>query len=159
MREDDFIVSKTDPQGRVTYANPIFLDIAGYREAEVLGRQHNLVRHPDMPRAVFDLMWKTLKEGTEFFGYVKNLAKDGSFYWTFANVTPSWDGGGRLLGYYSVRRMPRRSAIGVVAGIYSKMLEIEQEKGTREGISYATTYLLDLVTREHEDYNRFVLSL
>lgn len=159
LRDEDFIVSKTDTKGRITYANPIFMEIAGYEERELLGKQHNVVRHPDMPRAVFDLMWMTLKQGSEFFGYVKNMAKDGSFYWTFANVTASYDNDGQLVGYYSVRRMPRRAAVEVLTDVYAQMSRIEREQGPKNGMEHATKYLLDLVLREHEDYTRFVLSL
>ncbi|MCP5303902.1 MAG: PAS domain S-box protein [Chromatiaceae bacterium] len=157
--EDSFIVSKTDPKGRITYANPVFMEISGYAEHELLGKQHNIVRHPDMPRAVFGLMWDTLKQGREFFGYVKNLAKDGSFYWTFANVTPSLDAGGHLLGYYSVRRMPKRSALELLGDVYARMCEIEKAEGPNEGPRKSAAYLTDIVTREHEDYDRFVLAL
>lgn len=79
LGEDDFIVSKTDTSGRITYANHIFMDIAGYPEHELLGIQHNLIRHPDMPRGVFRFMWETLKAGNEFIGFAKNLCADGSF--------------------------------------------------------------------------------
>ena len=92
MRDEDFIVSKTDAKGRISYSNRIFMEFAGYAEHELLGVQHNIVRHPDMPRAVFKVMWETLQAGQEFFGYVKNMASDGSFYWVFANVTPDMDG-------------------------------------------------------------------
>jgi PAS domain-containing protein len=71
LREDDFIVSKTDLKGRITYGNRIFTDISGYTEAELLGSQHNIIRHPDMPRAVFKLPWDTINTGSECFAYVK----------------------------------------------------------------------------------------
>lgn len=88
MREDDFIVSKTDLQGIITYGNRIFIEFSGYTEAELLGSQHNIIRHPDMPRGVFKFLWDTLHAEKECCAYVKNMAKDGSFYWVFANVTP-----------------------------------------------------------------------
>ena len=111
LRVEDFIVSKTDPSGRITYCNRVFMEIAGYAESELLGQQHNIIRHPDMPRVVFHLLWQTLSNGREFFGYIKNLCKDGSYYWVFANLTPTFDAGGRIVGYYSVRRRPTAQAI------------------------------------------------
>ena len=78
MRENDFIVSKTNPKGIITYGNPIFIEFSGYTEAELLGSQHNIIRHPDMPRAAFKLAWDTIQSGREFFGYVKNMSKDGT---------------------------------------------------------------------------------
>lgn len=111
LREEDFIVSKTDAKGRITYANRIFMEFAGYPERELLGVQHNLIRHPDMPRAVFKMMWETVQAGREFFGYVKNLASDGSYYWTFANVTPAHDPKGetRVISRYAASLAVRRS--------------------------------------------------
>jgi len=91
MRKEEFIVSKTDLTGRITYGNRIFIEFSGYSEAELLGAQHNIIRHPDMPRAVFNLLWDTIAQGNEIFAYVKNMSKDGGFYWVFANVTPSYD--------------------------------------------------------------------
>ena len=76
LEADDFIVSKTDTRGRITYCNRIFMKIAGYSEAQLLGKQHNIIRHPDMPRSVFKMLWDTIEGGREFFGYVKNLRSD-----------------------------------------------------------------------------------
>ena len=81
MREGDFIVSKTDLKGRITYCNRIFIEFSGFTESELLGAPHNLIRHPDMPRGVFQLLWDTLANGDEIFAYVKNMSKDGGFYW------------------------------------------------------------------------------
>ena len=89
--EDEIIVSKTDLQGRITYANSVFLRVAGYAEEDVLGQPHSMIRHPGMPRAVFKLLWETIAGGREIFAYVKNLARDGDHYWVFAHVTPSFD--------------------------------------------------------------------
>ncbi|MBT3490627.1 MAG: PAS domain S-box protein, partial [Gammaproteobacteria bacterium] len=73
MRKEEFIVSKTDLTGRITYGNRIFIEFSGYSEAELLGAQHNIIRHPDMPRAVFNLLWDTIAQGNEIFAYVKNM--------------------------------------------------------------------------------------
>lgn len=75
MREDDFIVSKTDLKGRITYGNRIFMEFSGFSEAELLNAPHNIIRHPDMPRGVFKLLWDTLAERQEVFAYVKNMAR------------------------------------------------------------------------------------
>lgn len=94
----DVIVSKTDLAGRITYANDVFLAIAGYEEEEVLGEAHNLIRHPDMPRTVFAFLWEALKAGEEVFAYVKNMTKAGDHYWVLAHVTPSRDEAGQVIG-------------------------------------------------------------
>jgi PAS domain S-box-containing protein len=89
FEEDEIIVSKTDPKGIITYANQVFLRTAQYQEEEILGAPDNIIRHPDMPRCVFDLLWKTIASGLEIFAYVKNMAKNGDHYWVFAHVTPT----------------------------------------------------------------------
>lgn len=159
MQEDDFIVSKTDAKGRITYANRIFMAISAYEERELLGQQHNIVRHPDMPRGVFRYMWQTLQQGREFFGYVKNLAKDGSYYWTFANVTPTFDMKNELTGYYSVRRKPRKDRISRVETIYREMLSLEQNVGAKDGPDASIDLLLQHVNETTKDYDRFILAL
>lgn len=159
MREDDFIVSKTDLKGRIIYGNRIFIEYSGYTEAELLGAQHNIIRHPDMPRAVFKLLWDTIQSGHECFAYVKNMAQNGSYYWVLANVTPSYDLDGRMIGYLSVRRKPKPEAIKVVDGLYKTMLAAEKQAGARDAIGASSKILTDLLTAKGVSYEEFVLSL
>ncbi|OYW07318.1 MAG: chemotaxis protein, partial [Rhodospirillales bacterium 12-71-4] len=91
LRDDEFIVTKTDPTGRITYANEVFLRVSHLSLREALGEPHSLIRHPAMPRSVFRLMWETIGRDGEFFGYVCNLASNGDHYWVFAHVTLSRD--------------------------------------------------------------------
>jgi len=148
LGDNDFIVSKTDPSGRITYANRIFM-------------KHNIIRHPDMPRGVFRFMWNTLKAGDEFFGFAKNICSDGGFYWVFANITPDYDKNGRLKGYYSVRRKPPESALNVLIPVYKEMLAIEQRSPTKkEAPDKSIAYLVDVVTSSGaSSYNKLVLDL
>ncbi len=159
MREDDFIVSKTTAKGIITYGNPIFIEFSGYTEAELLGTQHNIVRHPDMPRAAFKLAWDTIESGREFFGYVKNMAKDGSFYWVFTHITPDFDRNKRIVGYTSVRRCPRRDAISKIEPVYRQMLAAERAAGARDAIAAGTKVLLDLLQQTGMSYEELVFSL
>ena len=159
MRDEDFIVSKTDAKGRISYSNRIFMEFAGYAEHELLGVQHNIVRHPDMPRAVFKVMWETLQAGREFFGYVKNLASDGSYYWTFANVTPTRDGRGTTIGYYSVRRKPHADGVRYFSALYADMLTKEREAGPRSAIDVSRRLLEDAYRNRAKSYEEFVLAL
>jgi PAS domain S-box-containing protein len=164
MREEDFIVSKTDPKGRLTYCNRIFIEFSGYTEYELLGQQHNIVRHPDMPRSVFDLLWKTIKSGQEFFGYVKNMSKDGSFYWVLANVTPSYKADSKksekeIIGYFSVRRKPDPRKLAIVEPIYREMLTAEKHAESLNAIAAGKQVLDDIVTKSGKDYREFILSL
>lgn len=117
MRDDELIVSKTDLKGRITYANDVFLRVANLAPREALGAPHSLIRHPDMPRCVFKLLWDTIESGEEIFAYVINLAGNGDHYWVFAHVTPSFDASGRMVGYHSNRRRPSAEQIAKIVPI------------------------------------------
>ncbi len=159
MRDDDFIVSKADLKGRITYSNKVFAEYSGFTEDEFMGKQHNIVRHPDMPRCVFKLLWQHIENGQEIFAYVKNLCKDGSYYWVLANVTPSRDEQGRIVGYYSVRRKPNAKALLVVAPLYKQLLQIEQNAGSRDAIPASLSHLHNLLKEKGVSYERFILDL
>ncbi len=159
MRDDDFIVSKTDMKGRITYGNRIFIEFSGYSEKELIGTQHNVIRHPDMPRAVFKLLWDTIQDKRECNAYVKNMAKDGSFYWVFANVTPSFSKEGNVTGFFSVRRKPKASAVKIATGLYRAMLEAEQRAGSRDAIAASTKILTDLLAEKGMSYDELVLAI
>lgn len=159
MRENDFIVSKTDPKGIITYGNPIFIEFSGYSEEELIGSQHNIIRHPDMPRSAFKLAWDTIQSGQEFFAYVKNMSKDGGFYWVFTHIAPDFGPGGRIIGYTSVRRCPKREAIGKIEPVYQKMLQAEKAAGARDAIAAGTQVLVDLMQQTGMGYEELVFSL
>ena len=160
LSENDFIISKTDQSGCIIYANRIFMDIIGLPEYKLLNIQHNIVRHPDMPRGIFRFMWNTLKSGDEFFGFAKNLCADGSYYWVFANITPDYDQDGKLQGYHSVRRKPPQSALEVLVPVYAEMLAIEKRSSAKEGPDKSITYLIDMITQAGEkNYQSLVLDL
>ena len=159
MREDDFIVSKTDLKGRIRYGNRIFIEFSGWSERELLGAQHNIIRHPDMPRAVFKLLWDTILDKRECNAYVKNLAKDGSFYWVFANVTPSLDTEGNVTGYFSVRRKPKASGVKTATDLYRAMLAAEQRAGAKDAIAASTTILTNLLSEKGMSYDELVLAI
>lgn len=158
LREDDFIVSKTDLKGHITYGNRIFIEISGFTETELLGTQHNIIRHPDMPRAVFQSMWDTIQAGRECFAYVKNLAKDGSYYWVFANVTPSYSHDGRIIGYFSVRRKPKDEGVRYFTDLYRAMLAAEQRVGPHDAIPASTKVMNDLLAERGTTYDQLVHS-
>ncbi|MCV6621095.1 MAG: PAS domain-containing protein [Cellvibrionaceae bacterium] len=159
LSEDDLIVSKTDVTGKITYINRTFMRISGFVEKELIGMQHNVIRHADMPRGVFRKMWSDLKENKEFFGYVKNLCRDGSYYWVFANVTPDYDESGNLRGYYSVRRKPGKNAIRLVESLYQKMRE-EEQRGDKKSAPDRSWQLIDnYLEKEAVSYNRFMVEL
>ncbi len=106
--QDEIIVSKTDLKGHIQYANRVFMRVGAFEDREVMGAPHSILRHPDMPRCVFKLLWDRIQEGHELFAYVLNRANNGDHYWVLAHVTPSFDGSGNLNGYHSNRRVPNR---------------------------------------------------
>ena len=158
--EDEIIVSKTDLKGRITYVNDVFLRVAQYTEAEVLGQPHNIIRHPAMPRCVFQLLWDTIQAGDEIFAYVINLAKNGDHYWVFAHVTPSYDEHGTMVGYHSNRRVPDRKAVSKVKALYDTLTQIEKQHRTpREQIAASFPAVVELLTSQNTTYDEFVFSL
>lgn len=115
------IVSRTDPKGIITHANQAFVDMSGYSLNELIGANHNILRHPDMPAAAFQDLWDTIQGGKKWHGYVKNLRKDGAYYWVKATVIPNIRNG-QLMGYTSVRRKPSRSKVDACTELYAQML-------------------------------------
>ena len=157
----EIIVSKTDLKGRITYANRTFMRVAGYREAELLGQPHSIVRHPDMPRAVFKLLWDTLADRNEVFAYVKNMTKSGGFYWVFAHVTPSLDASRNVVGYHSNRRTPRRDVIeSVIEPIYGELLRIEKSESNKKvGLEKSFQTLNEVIRSKARTYDELIFSL
>lgn len=123
--EGRVIVSETDLKGVITFANRKFCEISGYSSAELVGQPHNIIRHPDMPKAAFAQMWSTLQSGTMWHGLVKNLRKDGRYYWVDTEVTPTYDENGNIKGYMAARKPASRKNIAETAALYEKMLDQE----------------------------------
>ena len=159
--DDEIIVSKTDLKGRITYANDVFLRVAGYTEEECLGQPHSMIRHPEMPRCVFGLLWDTLESGREIFAYVVNRSANGDHYWVNAHVTPSRDGSGNIIGYHSNRRVPDRSVLEEkIIPLYKDLLAEEQRhKNKKEGLQASTAMLTGLLKESGLEYDEFVATL
>ena len=160
MREDDFIVSKTDTRGIITYCNEIFIEFAKYSNTELIGQNHNIIRHPDMPRVIFKLLWDTIQSDKEINAYVKNMASDGSYYWVFANITPVKNEQGKIVGYYSVRRKPDTSILNnTIIPLYRTLLEEEKKHGVATQMEASGKILNDLLKEKGMSYEEFILSL
>lgn len=123
--EGRLIVSRTDLGGIITHANDAFVEMSGYEREELIGAPHHILRHPDMPQSAFRDLWETLQERKKWHGYVKNLRKDGAYYWVYATVIPNIRNG-IVVGYTSVRRKPSRSQITEILPIYQQWLRIEK---------------------------------
>ena len=127
----ELIVSQTDPVGVITMCNEAFILMSGYSRDELMGSPHHILRHPDMPRIAFKGLWDTLAEGKKWHGYVKNLRRDGGFYWVYATVVANIRDG-HLVGYTSVRREPPRSKVSECDTLYRTLLEQERrDSGVR----------------------------
>lgn len=159
--EDDIIVSKTDPTGRVTYANQTFLDMAGYAEKDIIGQPHSIIRHPDMPRCVFKLLWDTLGAGEEIFAYVINRSANGDHYWVLAHVTPSLDSAGTVTGYHSNRRVPDKTVVQeTIIPLYKALLDEENKHANaKDGMNAAFNMLLGILEDKKLAYDELMFAL
>ena len=153
--DSEIIVSKTDTKGRITYGNELFMKLAGYAESEILGKPHNIVRHPDMPRIIFKQLWDYIQAGKEINAYVVNKSKNGDHYWVAANVTPSYDANGKIVAYYSVRRKPSERALNIIKPLYKQLLNAERSGGMDASLKILST----LLEKKGGRYDKFILSL
>jgi PAS domain S-box-containing protein len=160
FRPDQIIVSKTDTQGRLTYVNGLFVDISGYPEHELIGKPHNIIRHPDMPRSVFKLLWDRISSGHELFAYVMNLSADGGHYWVLAHVTPTFGPSGEIVGYHSNRRTASAEALTRIKDLYAALLaEEKRQDNTPAAIAAGQQLLENTLTEAGMTYDEFVWSL
>lgn len=125
---NEMFFSTTDARGVIVNGNDVFTRVSGFAESELIGSAHNIIRHPDMPRVAFQLLWETLNAGRPFSAYVKNMAKDGAFYWVFAVIAPLADG--RLL---SIRFKPTSPTLAVVEQLYVRLTAAEREVLAQDG--------------------------
>ena len=145
--KDELIISRTDLKGIITYANETFARISGYEVDKLIGKPHNILRHPDMPKRVFKELWDTSKAGKNWSGYVKNLRKDRGYYWVFAEVSGVYKDG-RLVEYKSMRSwVPREKRIEMQR-LYDEMRLLEREKV--RGVSYIEAGLYEALKRKAE---------
>jgi len=157
---EEIIVSKTDAKGRIIYANEVFQRVAGFSERQLLGQPHSIVRHPDMPRCVFKLLWDTIAAGQEIFAYVKNRAANGDHYWVFAHVTPTFDEARNIVSYHSNRRCPRRDAVEKADGLYKQLLAIENgHSDPKAGMAASFQAVVATLQAAGVPYDEFVFSL
>ena len=139
----DIIVSKGDEKGDITYANPIFFKLAGYTQAELLEKPHSIIRHPDMPKIIFKYLWDNLKSGEDVKAFVKNLCKDGGFYWVFAYVRVATNPDGSFRNYVSTRRGMSKAAREVIEPLYKELLAAEESGGMDASLPILEAFLKD----------------
>lgn len=161
FEENELIVSKTNLKGHMTYVNDVFLRVSGFAESECIGQPHSMIRHPEMPRCIFGLLWETIQDGREIFAYVVNRCKNGDHYWVNAHVTPSRDGTGKIVGYHSNRRAPDRKALEkVIIPLYKNLLAEEQKFSNRKSGLEASSAMVTNVLQSHGlEYDEFIATL
>ncbi len=147
----DMIVSKADAKGNITYTNPIFMKISGYTQGELLDQPHAILRHPDMPAVIFKYLWENITQGKEVYAYVKNLCKDGGYYWILAQVRMAKNPDGSFRNYVSTRRQMLPGARAVIEPLYKKLLEIEKS----EGIEASEKALADFLAENGQSFDTF----
>ncbi len=148
-----YIMSKTDPKGVIEYGNEYFVEISGYKECEIVGKPHNLIRHPDMPKIIFKLMWSRLEDRKNIYALVKNLAKSGRYYWVLTDFDVKVDKAtNETVGYFAYRRAAPRGAIKQIEKLYAKLVEIEKERG----MSGSEKYLLGFLEERGQTYDQYI---
>jgi PAS domain S-box-containing protein len=155
LNHKKIIVSKTDKKGNILYVNDYFCEVTGYEPNDVIGLPHNIIRHPDMPRAIFYLMWQRIQNGENIIAVVKNLAKSGKYYWVTTDFETYRDVDGNIDSYIAFRRPASKRAIEGVEDLYSAMLNIEREHGLKASLVYLEGFL----DERHTNYNDFVSDL
>lgn len=158
--ESEILVSQTDKDGYITYCNAFFRDITGFRNEPLVGQPHNCVRHPDMPRSMFKLIWDTLEANKEVFAYLKNLTNNGDHYWAFCHLTPTYDDNGAVSGYHAHRRIPNYTAIkDTIEPLYNKLRDIEVKLGDEDkGMEASSDHFASFLNEKSVSYRNFVLA-
>ena len=143
-----YIVSETDAKGKITYVNDYFMEVSGYSEDELIGKPHSIVRHPDMPKVVFKLLWETISKGKNINAVIKNLAKDGRYYWIFTEfeIRKNTDTG-EIIGYHASRKTISKHVIEIIAELYTELLKIEKS----EGVDSSEKYLISFLKEKGDD--------
>jgi PAS domain S-box-containing protein len=148
-----YIVSKTDAKGMITYGNDYFVEISGYTESELIKQPHNIIRHPDMPKVVFKLMWDRIQSGKQIMAVVKNLAKDGRYYWVVTEFESKTDKlTNEIIGYTAFRKAGTKDSVKIVEPLYTKLIQIEETNG----IEAAEQYLLGFLEDKGVSYDEFI---
>ncbi len=151
-----YIVSKTDSRGVIEYGNDYFVEISGYKESELIGQPHSMIRHPDMPKIIFKLMWERIQSGESIFAVIKNLAKDGRYYWVITEFDSKVDPlTNKIVKYTAFRKAAPQSVIDAITPLYAKLVEIEAQSGVEGSEKYIVGYLED----QGKSYDEFINEL
>lgn len=152
---NQYIVSKTDTKGIITYVNDYFMKISGYTQSEMVGKPHNIIRDPAMPKVIFKLLWKKISSGKDIHAVIKNRAKNGKHYWVFTAFDIHYDADKNIDGYTAYRRGVNSRTIKKISKLYGKLLELEKH----EGIKASEKYLKKFLEKRDMNYDQYVWSL
>jgi PAS domain S-box-containing protein len=158
--EEELIVTKTNLKGHITYANDVFLRLSKYPTKQVIGAPHSLIRHPDMPRCIFKLLWDSIQAKKEIFAYVVNMAMDGDHYWVFAHVTPTLDAQQNVVGFHSNRRKPNPDQVAKIKDVYQKLRgEEDRHDNRKDGMLRGYEMLMGMLKEKGLEYDEFIFSV
>jgi len=149
------IVSKTDVTGKIIYGNEYFCELSGYKESELISSPHSILRHPDMPRAIFKLMWDHLNSGRNIMAVVKNMAKNGNYYWVTTDFDIRRDPLGNIQYYVAFRQAAPKHVVEVMEKLYVKLIAIEKEHDIKASMAYLDAYLEE----KNMNYDQFIEQL
>lgn len=150
------IMSKTDAKGYIEYANEAFIDVSGYEDYELMGEPQNIVRHPDMPKVVFKILWDNLKKGNNFHAIIKNMAKNGRYYWVMTDFEVTKNDKGMITNYFGRRKsVPTDVVFKHLEPLYKRLLQIENTTG----VEASEKYLIGFLEERQQDYVGFVQSI
>ena len=168
VKEEDLLVSMTDPKGKIIYANDIFCKVANYDLEDLLGQPHNIVRHPEMPKVIFKVLWDSLLKGKPVSAFVKNNVKGGGYYWVRAFVMPVMENGSlsRMVSYrHGINKATQES----ISEIYKILLDYERSHSVQDSLDYLMNFLdernltydgfLNRVSNNKQVTNEFLLSI
>jgi len=149
------IMSKTDKKGIIEYANEYFMEISGYEEYELMGQPHNIIRHPDMPKVIFKELWTRLNKGENIHALVKNLTKNGNYYWVLTSFETKYNEDGEIISHYARRKAAPGNAVYQVEKLYKTLLAIEKT----QSVAVSERYFVGLLEEKGMNYDEFILDI
>ncbi|HIP48909.1 MAG TPA: PAS domain S-box protein [Lutibacter sp.] len=148
-------MSKTDKKGIIEYANEYFMETSGYEEYELMGQPHNIIRHPDMPKVIFKELWTRLNKGENIHALVKNLTKNGNYYWVLTSFETKYNEDGEIISHYARRKAAPGNAVYQVEKLYKTLLAIEKT----QSVAVSERYFVGLLEEKGMNYDEFILDI
>lgn len=157
--EDKLLISKTNSDSELFYANTFYCQLSGFNEKEIYGKKFDFAYHHDMPSIIYKMMWDTLRQHREFNGYIKNKTRHGDYYWSFCNITQSYDLEHHLIGYYLVNRKPEDEKLEYIKSLYKELKDIEDESNSQQAVDNSLFKLNTVLNAKECGYDEFILSI